>query len=43
MNLVDLERTGVEFACDAVRELGRREQIEVASVELVGLVPRREA
>ena len=43
MNLVDLERTGVEAACDAVRELGRREQTDVASVELVGLVPRREA
>jgi glutamate formiminotransferase len=43
MNLVDLERTGVEAACDAVRELGRREESDVASVELVGLVPQREA
>jgi glutamate formiminotransferase len=43
MNLVDLERTGVEAACDAVRVLGRREQTDVASVELVGLVPQREA
>src|SRR5262249_25815611 len=43
MNLFDLGRTGAEAACDAVRELGRREQTEVARVELVGLVPRREA
>jgi len=43
MNLVDLQRTGVEEACDAVRDLGRREQTDIARVELVGLVPRREA
>jgi glutamate formiminotransferase len=43
MNLVDLERTGVEVACDTVRALAEREQAEIASVELVGLVPRREA
>jgi glutamate formiminotransferase len=43
MNLVDLQRTGVEEACDAVRDLGRREQTDIARVEVVGLVPRREA
>jgi glutamate formiminotransferase len=43
MNLVALEHTGVEDACNAVRELARREQTEVAAVELVGLAPRREA
>ena len=43
MNLVDLPRTGVEEACDAVRDLGRREQTDIARVEVVGLVPRREA
>jgi len=40
MNLVDLDRTGIEDACVAGRELARREQTDVASVELVGLVPR---
>jgi len=43
MNLCDLDRTGVELACNTVRELAHREQTEVARVELVGLVPRREA
>jgi len=42
MNLVDLDRTGIEDACLTVRELARRERTDVASVELVGLVPRRE-
>jgi glutamate formiminotransferase len=41
MNLVDLDRTGIEDACLGVRELARREQTDVASVEVVGLVPRR--
>jgi glutamate formiminotransferase len=40
MNLVDLERTGIEDACLDVRELARREHTDVASVEVVGLVPR---
>jgi glutamate formiminotransferase len=40
MNLVDLDRTGIEAACIEVRELARREHTGVASVELVGLVPR---
>jgi glutamate formiminotransferase len=40
MNLVDLDRTGVEAACLEVRELARREHTDIGSVELVGLVPR---
>ena len=39
MNLVDLDRTGIEDACLDVRELARREHTDVASVEVVGLVP----
>ena len=42
MNLVDLDRTGIEDACLTVRELARREHTDVASVEVVGLIPRRE-
>ncbi len=42
MNLVDLDRTGIEAACLEVRELCRRQRTDVASVELVGLVPRRD-
>jgi glutamate formiminotransferase / 5-formyltetrahydrofolate cyclo-ligase len=42
MNLVDLDRTGIEDACLDVRELARRERTDVASVEVVGLVPRRD-
>jgi glutamate formiminotransferase len=42
MNLVDLARTGVEAAVTEVRDRARREPAEVTSVELVGLVPRRE-
>jgi glutamate formiminotransferase len=40
MNLVDLDRTGIEDACLDVRELARRERTDIASVEVVGLVPR---
>ena len=40
MNLVDLERTGIEEACLDVRDLARRERTDVAAVEIVGLVPR---
>jgi glutamate formiminotransferase len=40
LNLVDLDRTGVEAACLAVRELARRAGTDVGAVELVGLVPR---
>ncbi len=39
MNLVDLERTGVQRACESVRELARAADDDVARVELVGLLP----
>ncbi len=42
MNLVDVERTGIEEACLAVREQCRRESTDIAAIEVVGLVPRRE-
>lgn len=42
MNLVDLDRTGVQEAVLHVRELARLERTEIARVELVGLVPRSE-
>jgi glutamate formiminotransferase len=41
MNLVDLERTGLEAACARVRELAERAGRHVVAVELVGLVPAR--
>jgi glutamate formiminotransferase / 5-formyltetrahydrofolate cyclo-ligase len=41
MNLVDLDRTGLEAACVRVRELARDAGTDVEAVELVGLVPRR--
>ncbi len=42
MNLVALEHTGVERACDAVREQARLRGSDVDRVELVGLVPAAE-
>jgi glutamate formiminotransferase len=42
MNLFDLDRTGVQDACLHVRELARKLGTDVAAVELVGLLPRRE-
>jgi len=42
MNLFDLDHTGVQDACLHVRNLARRYGTDVAAVELVGLVPRRE-
>jgi len=42
MNLVDLEHTGVQDACLHVRQLARRHGTDVASVELVGLIPGRD-
>jgi glutamate formiminotransferase / 5-formyltetrahydrofolate cyclo-ligase len=42
MNLADLERTGIERACRAVRVDARKERTDVIAVELVGLVPRAE-
>jgi glutamate formiminotransferase / 5-formyltetrahydrofolate cyclo-ligase len=42
MNLVDLEQTGVQDGCLHVRALAQRYGTDVASVELVGLIPRRD-
>jgi glutamate formiminotransferase len=42
MNLVALERTGVQVACRAVDALAREHGTAVAHVELVGLVPAGE-
>ena len=42
MNLADLDRTGIEDACLTVRERCRHEHTDVASVEVVGLIPRRD-
>ena len=42
MNLVDLHATGLEEACWAVRRESRARGVEVAGIELVGLVPRTE-
>jgi glutamate formiminotransferase len=42
MNLIDLDRTGLQDACLHVRELARAEHTDIAAVELVGLVPARE-
>jgi glutamate formiminotransferase len=39
MNVTALERTGVEAACEKVRDEALREGAEVTAVELVGLVP----
>lgn len=42
MNLTDVERTGVQDAVLHVRALAKRLGTDVASVELVGLLPRRQ-
>ena len=42
MNLVELDHTGVQDACLHVRNLARRYGTDVAGVELVGLIPRRD-
>jgi glutamate formiminotransferase len=42
MNLVELDHTGVQDACLHVRNLARRYGTDVASVELVGLIPGRD-
>lgn len=42
MNLVDLDRTGLEAACTAVRDAVAARGGRVARVELVGLVPTAE-
>jgi hypothetical protein len=42
MNLVDLERTGIEEACTAVGAAAGAAGGHVARVELVGLLPEAE-
>lgn len=42
MNLVDLDATGLEAACTAVRDAAREHGNDVGEVELVGLVPAAE-
>ncbi len=42
MNLVALERTGVEAACTEVRDRAQAAGAEIARVELVGLLPAAE-
>lgn len=42
MNLVALDRTGLQAACDAVRDRARAAGHEVVRVELVGLLPADE-
>lgn len=42
MNLVALERTGLQVACEAVRARARAEGHDVVRVELVGLLPADE-
>ena len=42
MNLTALRATGLQAACERVRELARARGADVARVELVGLVPRAE-
>ncbi len=42
MNLTDIDHTGIQDACLHVRELAQGAGTDVAEVELVGLVPRRE-
>lgn len=42
MNLTDLDRTGVQDACVHVRTEAQSFGTDIANIELVGLVPRRE-
>ena len=42
MNLVDLEQTGIEAACNHIGELARARGRTVSDVELVGLLPAAE-
>lgn len=42
MNLVEIDRTGVQDACLHVRDLARKYGTDVAGVELVGLIPGRD-
>mgnify|MGYP003694618563 CR=1 FL=1 len=40
MNLIDYQQTAIARAFDAVRAAATREGVEIASTEIVGLVPR---
>jgi glutamate formiminotransferase len=42
MNLIALEQTGLQRACETVRDLARRAAVDITRVELVGLVPAAE-
>ncbi len=42
MNLVDLASTGIQRACETVRDLARARGTDVVRVELVGLAPEAE-
>ena len=42
MNLVDLDRTGVEKACARIEELARERGRRLREIELVGLMPAAE-
>ena len=42
MNLVALGETGLQHACEAVRELAHAVDVDIARVELVGLIPAAE-
>jgi glutamate formiminotransferase len=42
MNLVDLPLTGIEAACEEVRQLAARDDFDVTRVEIVGLIPAAE-
>ncbi|HJZ82717.1 MAG TPA: glutamate formimidoyltransferase [Pyrinomonadaceae bacterium] len=40
MNLIDYQQTGIGRAFDAVRDAATRQGVEIASTEIVGLLPR---
>lgn len=42
MNLIDLQKTGLERACEEVRTHARAARTDVVAVELVGLIPEAE-
>jgi glutamate formiminotransferase len=41
MNLTDIDQTGVHVAFDAVSREAEREGVDIASCELIGLIPSR--
>ena len=42
MNLIALEQTGLQQACETTRDLARRAGVDITRVELVGLLPAGE-